>query len=273
LLRESELRVTPQLPDRWSKSGRDGRGPRGEYTARMADRFYTPQPLAAGEFVLDGPEAHHLAAVRRFGPGDRVTLFNGDGREYPAAVVSVGKRSVALTVHAAVEADRELGFELVVASALPKGDRADFLIEKLTELGVTRFVPLVAARSVVVPRGNVVEKFRRAVIEASKQCGRNVLMTVDPLAKWGEFVRSAGLPAARLVLHTEGGPPAVEGVRGGVAVAVGPEGGLTADEVAEAVAAGWRPATLGPRVLRVETAAVAAAALMGKSQIPSTKSQ
>lgn len=227
----------------------------------MADRFYTPHLLAPGDFVLDGPEAHHLASVRRFGPGDRVTLFNGDGREYPAEVVAAGKRSVALTVSPAVEADRELGFELVVASALPKGDRADFLIEKLTELGATRFVPLVTERSVVLPKESAVEKFRRAVIEASKQCGRNVLMAVDPPARWGAFVRSVGLPAVRLVLHTEGGPsPPAEDVRAGVAVAVGPEGGLTAAEVAEAVAAGWRPTTLGPRVLRVETAAVAAAA-------------
>lgn len=226
----------------------------------MADRFYTPHPLAAGEFVLDGPEAHHLTAVRRFGPGDRVTLFNGDGREYAAEVVSVGKRSVALAVSSAVEADRELGFELVVASALPKGDRVDFLIEKLTELGATRFVPLATARSVVVPKESAVEKFRRAVIEASKQCGRNVLMAVDPPAKWEAFVRSPDLPALRLVLSPVGEAPAGGDVRAGVAVAVGPEGGLSADEVAGAVAAGWWPVTLGPRVLRVETAAVAAAA-------------
>jgi 16S rRNA (uracil1498-N3)-methyltransferase len=225
----------------------------------MADRFFTPSPLAPGELVLDGPEAHHLVAVRRFAAGDRVTLFNGDGREYPAEVVAVGKRSATLTVLAAVEADRELGFPLVVAAALPKGDRTDFLVEKLTELGVTRFVPLATARSVVVPKDSTVEKFRRAVIEASKQSGRNVLMAVGPPARWGEFVRSAGLPAARLLLQPGGeafpGPPA-----GGAALAVGPEGGFTEEEVAAAVAAGWRPVTLGPRVLRVETAAVAAAA-------------
>jgi 16S rRNA (uracil1498-N3)-methyltransferase len=227
----------------------------------MADRFYTPHLLTAGEFVLDGPEAHHLAAVRRFGPGDRITLFNGDGREYPAEVVSVGKRSVAVNVSSAVEANRELGFELVVASALPKGDRADFLVEKLTELGATRFVPLVTARSVVVPKESAVGKFRRVVIESSKQCGRNMLMAVDPPAKWGEFVRSAGLPAVRLVLHTEGGTP-VGYVRSGATIVVGPEGGLTTEEVAEAVAAGWRPTTLGARMLRVETAAVAACAAL-----------
>jgi len=225
----------------------------------MADRFYTPHPLAAGEFVLDGPEAHHLVAVRRFGPGDRVTLFNGDGREYPAEVVSVGKRTVALAVSSAVEADQELGFELVVASALPKGDRADYLVEKLTELGTTRFVPLVTARSVVIPKESAVEKFRRAVIEASKQCGRNVLMAVDSPAKWGEFVRSEWLPAVRLVLHTEGGS-SVGDVRGGVVFAIGPEGGFSADEMAESVSVGWRAVTLSPRVLRVETAAVAVTA-------------
>src|SRR5207237_7375337 len=113
---------------------------------RMSDRFYTSTALAAGEFILSGAEAHHLATVRRFAPGDRVVLFNGDGHDYPADIISVGKRTVALNVLAPVAVDRELPFPLVVGSALPKGDRADFLVEKLTELGVTRFVPLVTAR-------------------------------------------------------------------------------------------------------------------------------
>src|SRR5205807_5163206 len=99
-----------------------------------------------------------------------------------------------LTVFAAVAADREPPFPLVVASALPKGDRGDFLIEKLTELGVTRFVPLVTARSVVVPKESTREKLERAVIEASKQCGRNRLMAVDPPQKWDGFLSRTDLP-------------------------------------------------------------------------------
>ncbi len=227
----------------------------------MADRFYTPDPLGPGEYVLTGPEAHHLAQVRRFAEGDAVTLFNGDGREYPAHVLSASKRAVTLTVLAPVEADRELAFPLVVGSALPKGDRADFLIEKLTELGVTRFVPLLTTRAVVQPKSSVVEKFTRVVIEASKQCGRNRLMQIDPPRKWSDFVSRTDLPGARVVLHT--GPGLAQVSAKGGTVAVGPEGGFTAEEVAEAVACGWAVASLGTRVLRVETAALAAAALLG----------
>jgi 16S rRNA (uracil1498-N3)-methyltransferase len=228
----------------------------------MADRFYTPDPLGPGEYTLAGAEAHHLAAVRRFTAGQRVVLFNGDGNDYPAEVLSVARRSVALHVLAAEPADRELGFALVVAAALPRGDRADFLVEKLTELGATRLVPLVTARSVVQPRESVVEKFTRAVIEASKQCGRNRLMAVDVPQKWEAFVARADLPAARFVLHTGPGLPGPGRAAAGVAVAVGPEGGFTPEEVQSALQQGWRPASLGPRTLRVETAAVAAAALL-----------
>ena len=229
----------------------------------MSDRFYTPNPLGPGEYVLTGPEAHHLATVRRFAPGDRVVLFNGDGHDYPADILSVGKRTVAFTVLAPVAVDRELPFPLVVASALPKGDRADFLIEKLTELGVTRFVPLLTSRAIVQPKSSIVEKFTRAVIEASKQCGRNRLMQVDVPRRWEDFVTLPDLPASRVVLHTGPGLPKASAA-GGVAVAVGPEGGFTPEEVALATETGWLAASLGPRVLRVETAAIAAAALLSR---------
>jgi 16S rRNA (uracil1498-N3)-methyltransferase len=225
----------------------------------MAERFFTPDSLAPGEFVLTGADAHHLSTVRRFGPGDRVVLFNGDGNEYPAEVVGVAKKTVALNILATLPVDRELPFPLVVASALPKGDRADFLVEKLTELGVTRFVPLVTARSVVLPKLSVVEKYQRAVIEASKQCGRNRLMAVGAPQRWEVFVSRDDLPTTRLLLHTAPGAERLSRHAEAV-IAVGPEGGFAPEEVEAALAAGWKSVSLGARVLRVETAAVAAAA-------------
>src|SRR5258708_3385826 len=108
----------------------------------MADRFYINCPLAPGLVTLQGSEAHHLATVRRFRPGDAVCLFNGDGREYVAEIVEIGRRDVTVRVTDVATPARELGFRLEVAAALPKGDRAQFLLEKLTELGATSFVPL-----------------------------------------------------------------------------------------------------------------------------------
>lgn len=223
----------------------------------MADRFYVNLPLALGPVVLHGPEAHHLATVLRARPGTAVCLFNGDGAEYPAIVVEVHKREVALDVIGRATPVRELPHRLEVASALPKGDRGDFLVEKLTELGVTRFVPLRTRRSVVHP--DKLDRLERAVIEASKQCGRNSLMEVAPLTDWADYIGGANLPSLRLVAHFGG--EALSSAGEDVAVAVGPEGGFTDDEVQAAIAAGWRAVSLGARVLRVETAALALAAL------------
>jgi 16S rRNA (uracil1498-N3)-methyltransferase len=229
----------------------------------MAERFFAPDSLGPGEYHLGGAEAHHLATVRRFVPGDHVTLFNGDGNEYAAEIVSATRKSVALSILSASSVDRELPFPLVVASALPKGDRADYLIEKLTELGVTRFVPLVTARSVVIPKESVVEKFRRAVIEASKQCGRNRLMAIDPPVEWSAFLARSEWPGPRFLLHTTTGHSRLaSSPEVGAVVAIGPEGGFTVEEVSTAIRTGWTVASLGPCVLRVETAAVAAAALI-----------
>jgi 16S rRNA (uracil1498-N3)-methyltransferase len=226
----------------------------------MAERFYVNRPLGPGPIDLDGPEAHHLGTVCRLRPGDRVCLFNGDGRQYPADVTAAGKHRVCLEVVAVEEPLRELGFRLEVAVPLPKGDRAQFLVEKLTELGATALVPLRTARSVVHPRETKLDKLERYVIEASKQCGRNVLMAVAPLTDWGTYCVRDYLPRRRLLAHP-GETPGDWAVRADRAVAVGPEGGFTDAEVEWARDAGWQTVGLGPRILRVETAALVLAAL------------
>jgi 16S rRNA (uracil1498-N3)-methyltransferase len=227
----------------------------------MSERYYVDQPLAPGPVGLAGPEAHHVAVVCRVRPGDRVILFNGDGRQYLARVTEANKRGVSLDVEAVEAPSRELGFRLEVAAPLPRGDRGQFLVEKLTELGVTDFVPLRTARSVVHPKD--VDKLRRHVIEASKQCGRNVLMRVAPVSDWTEYARRSDLAPTRLLAHPGGEAIAIR--RGeDAACAVGPEGGFTNEEVALAREAGWRLVGLGDRILRVETAALALACALSR---------
>ena len=227
----------------------------------MSERFYVNLPLSVGLVLLDGPEAHHLAVVCRLRPGAEVCLFNGDGHQYPARVTHVAKREVALEVSAVESPERELPFMLEVAAPLPKGDRAQFLIEKLTELGVARYVPLVCCYSNTHPREAKRDKLERYVIEASKQCGRNVLMKIEDLTAWEDYVTRGDASELRLLAHPCGDDAKVEWA-GNVRVAVGPEGGFTEEEVARARSAGWRTTGLGPRVLRIETAAIVMAMKM-----------
>src|ERR1700694_2884426 len=123
----------------------------GGIVASMSERFYVNCPLKAGVVVLEGPEAHHLTTVCRLRPGDQVCLFNGDGNEYPAEVIATARKRVELQVQGVQSPQRELGFRLEVAAPIPKGDRGQFLVEKLPERGVPAFIPLRTRRSVVHP--------------------------------------------------------------------------------------------------------------------------
>ncbi len=238
----------------------------------MADRFYVNSDLSIGPVLLEGNEAHHLRTVCRLRVGDAVYLFNGDGRQHLAHVASLDRREVALEVVAIETPQRELGFRLLVASAVPKGDRAQFLVEKLTELGVTDFVPLETARSVVHPGETKRDKWQRYIIEASKQCGRNVLMQVHPPVRWLEYCRDRDAAAHRWLADPLAAPLARSACpeRGrNVALAVGPEGGFTDEEMEIARQSGWVGVGLGPRILRIETAALVLAALAAQARVAS----
>jgi 16S rRNA (uracil1498-N3)-methyltransferase len=229
----------------------------------MSERFYTNCPLAAGLAEINGPEAHHLARVCRLRPGDAVCLFNGDGFEYSATVETVQKNSVVLMVEPGEQRNRELKFHLQVAAPLPKGDRTQLLVEKLTEIGVTTLVPLRTQRSVIHPHDAKLEKLKRYAIEACKQCGRNTLPKIEPLTEWTAYCSQSSLPARRMLADPAGGPAAPYAED--TAIAVGPEGGFTAEEMKLALDNGWQMVGLGPRILRVETAAVALAAIVALS--------
>ncbi|MGL6072520.1 MAG: RsmE family RNA methyltransferase [Fimbriiglobus sp.] len=224
----------------------------------MADRFYTDLPLNLGDFILDGSEAHHLGTVRRFDAGDIVTLFNGDGQDYEAEVVAVMRKRVYLNIQAIKPNLCERPDALIIASALPKGDRAEFMLEKLTELGVTEFVPLITSRSVVVPRDNAKEKFERIVIEASKQCGRSRFLKIATPAKFDDYLKTLTTPA--YILHTSPTPPPTP-TPGPKTFLIGPEGGFSPEELV--MAEHLTPLHFGPRTLRTETATLAAAVWAG----------
>ncbi|MBV9124539.1 MAG: 16S rRNA (uracil(1498)-N(3))-methyltransferase [Planctomycetes bacterium] len=215
--------------------------------------------MQPGPVEIQGAEAHHLAAVCRLRPGNQVCLFNGDGREYPAEVREVERKRVRLQVLEAAAPARELNFRLEVAAPLPKGDRAQFLVEKLTELGATTLVPLRTRRSVVHPGEGKRDKLERYVVEASKQCGRNVLLRIEPLVDWATYCGRGDLSPTRVLAHP-GGQARVPWRSQDKTLAVGPEGGFTEEEIELARASGWQVADLGPRILRVETAALVLAA-------------
>jgi 16S rRNA (uracil1498-N3)-methyltransferase len=233
----------------------------------MSERYFVDQPLSPGRVVLGGPEAHHLIHVMRARPGLRVVLFDGGGSEFPAVVERVGRAEVELSAQTPELIDRELPLELTLGVALPKGDRQKWLVEKATELGVTRIVPLRTERGVAQPVEQALMRLRRAAIEAAKQCGRNRLLQIDPPLSWPDFVEDENPAPYRLLAQPQGDHksshlPLPDELPDRVRLAIGPEGGLSPEELALAVAAGWQTVDLGPRILRVETAAVLLAALV-----------
>lgn len=239
----------------------------------MSGRYFTQTPIADGDALLQGPEAHHLAHVMRAAPGDRVVLFDGTGAEFDAEVRQIGRGEVRLAVLARRAVDRELPYKLTLGVALPKGDRQRWLAEKATELGVSKLVPLVTERSAALPRGRG-DRLERAVIEASKQCGRNRLMEIGPPEEWAQFVERTREIGCRLLAHPpslavslretkpQAVPPAALDVGQEAILAAGPEGGFSPGEVDRALHAGWRTVDLGPRTLRTETAAIFLVALI-----------
>ncbi len=224
---------------------------------------------AAGSVVeVTGDEAHHAVAVRRLRVGERVVLTDGVGRSVTGEVTTTGKRvfTVAVLEVADVPAPEP---ELVVVQALPKGERGELSVEVLTEVGAARIVPWAAARSVAVWKGERAvksqAKWAGTAREAAKQSRRSWFPEVSPLATTADVVELAGGADLAVVLHEEASEPlaAVEvPQQGRIVVVVGPEGGLTEEEVAAFVAAGARSVRLGAEVLRTSTAGVAAAAAL-----------
>ena len=229
-------------------------------------RFHCPVPLAEGQ-ILDLPEgaARHVQ-VLRLQPGMGLTLFNGEGGEYEALVERMGRSDVGVRVvtHHAVEREVHRAVHLVVG--MPANERMDWLVEKATELGAASVLPLVTERTVLrlaVERATKKQAHWQAIaIAACEQCGRNRVPVIHPVAEFARWIAAPGREAMKLVLSlaasaTSLARSASRDTDGAVIALSGPEGGLSPQEEAAAFAAGYGAVTLGPRVLRAETASLA----------------
>ena len=225
----------------------------------MPERFYASN-LALGPTVcLEGEEAHHLARVRRIRVGESVQLFDGSGMECRCSVREIHRESVVLDIESHDWISRELPFSLTLACAVAKGDRLRWLVEKATELGVVSFVPIITERSRDRAQHLRPDRTARWIIEASKQCGRNVLMRVEEPVVWTDYVASLAATGPKVIADPRGIPVSQlcrDGRSEAVFAAVGPEGGFTDAELRSARDRGWTSVCLGSRILRVETAAL-----------------
>ena len=231
-------------------------------------RFYCPTPLATGlALSLPAGAARHVQ-VLRLQPSDVITLFNGEGGEFDATVTRMGRSDVDVEVGAHHPVEREAARAVHLLAGITANERMDWLVEKATELGVASITPLVAERSVLKLKGERAEKklahWQGVAVAAAEQCGRNRVPTVHAAVTLAEWVKQAP-PGERWVLSLSEGTQPLAQMQGPatglpmapVTVLSGPEGGLSPTEEATALAAGFAPVTLGPRVLRAETAPLA----------------
>jgi 16S rRNA (uracil1498-N3)-methyltransferase len=232
----------------------------------MARLFVPPEQLGSDTVELLGDAHRYLTRVLRLGPGDPVTLFDGADMEIDARIVGAGPRSTRLALGQRRRVTRS-GSQITLLQAMPRGERMDLLVQKATELGVARIVPLTSARTVAQPGAEGrPRRWRTIAEEAARQCGRADVPLIDPVGPLGLALQAAApAPAVKFIVW-EGARDrslrrALQGNEPQLIVLVGPEGGFTDEEVAAAREAGFQPVGLGPLILRSETAALVAVAI------------
>ena len=234
-------------------------------------RFHCATALAAGTTLSLPPGAARHVQVLRLQPGDALTLFDGAGGEYAATVERMGRSDVTVNIGAHHPIEREATAAVHLVPGMPANDRMDWLVEKATELGVASIQPLLTAHGVLRLSGERAEKKRAhweaIAIAACEQCGRNRIPVVHPIRSFGDWLAADVDDAQRRVLSLAPGHRTLAGPSPAAAkawrVLSGPEGGLSAAEEARALDSGYQPVSLGARVLRAETAALAALTLLG----------
>ncbi|MFN3466311.1 MAG: 16S rRNA (uracil(1498)-N(3))-methyltransferase [Candidatus Brocadiales bacterium] len=235
------------------------------------ERFYCPSLPKEGEVWVEGDEAHHMLHVLRLRPGQRVYLFDGRGTEATGRILETLKGRARLEIEESAQISREARVAMTLAFSIPKGQRAEVLVEKACELGVRRLVPIGCQRSVVKLRqegSRRLEKWRRIAIEASKQCGRTRITEVEEMTPFPALLEETGRyelallaspgPGARPLPEVIGEHPEVKTLL----CITGPEGGFAEEEIKGAKRAGCLEVGMGPRILRTETASIALVSML-----------
>ena len=232
-------------------------------------RIYTDQPLRPGrEVVLPEQAGEHVARVLRLERGHPLILFNGDGHEYDASLAALAKRSVTAAVTAIRSVDREAPLPLTLAQGIARGEKMDWILQKATELGVARIVPIITERTEVKLDEERAERrlahWTSVVAGACEQSGRTRLPALEPPQRLDRWLGALGEAGLRLALLPDGEIhlrqlPQMEN---GATLVVGPEGGLSDNDVALLAQTGFGGLRLGPRILRTETAGIAALAAL-----------
>lgn len=229
-------------------------------------QFYVPHPQIKDAILkVEGDEVKHIRKVLRLKRGDEVFIFDGSGQEYEGTIVEEGSFSVSIKVRNRFFSPTEPNLSITLAQSLLKGEKMDYLIQKATELGVKRIVPFISSRSIPLlekaKRLERQQRWEKIAIGASKQCGRGVLPQIDPPGDYPQILESVPTESLRLILWEKGGEKLKEILKklkreNEIFFIVGPEGGLSQEEVEEAKKANFIPITLGERILRSETASL-----------------
>ena len=238
-------------------------------------RFFVSSDFKTRNILIDGDEAHHMLTVKRLKVGDNVSLFNGRGMECVGKIIEVfqdektHKKKAKVNIENAKIVNNEIGLEITIAFAVPKGKRADLVIQKCSELGVKTLVPLITERSVIRKNyGSKVEKWRKISVEASKQCGRNLVTGVSDALHFESLNLLIKSHETSILFSNEDGFYGLKeilkcnaGIKNVLCI-VGPEGGFSVSEIEEAREMGCNMSKLTPQTLRVETAVIAIAAML-----------
>ena len=235
----------------------------------MTPRLFCPPPLAAGsEATLPRAAAHHATRVLRLKRGDAVTLFDGEGGEFRAALARVDARAVVARLGGREPVERESPLAITLVQGLTTADRMDYAIQKAVELGVAAIAPVATARSVTKLAGvraqRRLEHWRQVVVASCEQCGRNRLPQLHPPCDLSQWLGEPSNASVRLLLAPDGARSLAGLPRptGAIELLVGAEGGFAPEEEAAALGAGFQSVRLGPRILRTESAGPAMLAAM-----------